>query len=57
MVGPAAMGTFAKIDTRYALAVGDRVGPLNAGLMDFLDAELGAGFGRVEPAPDVRAST
>jgi hypothetical protein len=38
------------------LAAGERIGPLNAGLMRFLDEELGAGFGPVEPALDVRGS-
>jgi hypothetical protein len=56
LVGPNPMGAYAKIDTRDALAVGDRIGPLNAALMRFLDEELGAGFGPVEPAPDVRGS-
>ncbi|HSE09736.1 MAG TPA: ATP-grasp domain-containing protein [Nocardioidaceae bacterium] len=57
VVGPNPMGAFAKIDTRDALAVGDRIGPLNAAMMRFLDEEFDAGFGPVEPAPDVRTST
>lgn len=32
----------------------ERVAPLNAALLRFLDAELGTGFGPVEVAPDVR---
>lgn len=56
VVGPTAIGAFARIKTGDALQVGDRVGPLNAAMMRFLDEELGAGFGQVAPPPDVRAS-
>lgn len=57
LVGPNPMGAFAKLSIRGdALAAGERIGPLNAGLMRFLDEELGAGFGPVEPALDVRGS-
>ena len=56
VVGPTAIGTFAKLDVGEALVAGQRVGSLNAAMMRFLDDELGAGFGPVEPAPDVRAS-
>lgn len=51
-----AIGTFAKLDVGDALVAGQRVGPLNAAMMRFLDEELGAGFGPVEPAADVRPS-
>ena len=54
IVGPTASGTFAKITA--PLAVGERIGPLNAAMMRFLDDELGAGFGPVEPPADVRRS-
>jgi hypothetical protein len=54
MVAPSPMGTFAKVEVGDVLRVGDWVGPLNAALMRFLDDELGAGFGPVEAAPDVR---
>jgi hypothetical protein len=57
LVGPNPMGAFAKLSVGGdALAGGERIGPLNAGLMRFLDEELGAGFGPVEPALDVRGS-
>jgi hypothetical protein len=57
LVGPNPMGAFAKLSVRgHVLAAGERIGPLNAGLMRFLDEELGAGFGPVEPALDVRGS-
>ncbi len=54
IVGPTASGTFAKITA--PLAVGERIGPLNAAMMRFLDEELGACFGPVEPPADVRRS-
>ena len=54
VLGPTASGTFAKITA--PLAVGERIGPLNAAMMRFLDEELGAGLGPVEPAADVRRS-
>lgn len=54
IVGPTATGCFSKITA--PLAVGDRIGPLNAAMMRFLDEELGAGFGPVEPPADVRVS-
>jgi hypothetical protein len=53
MAGPSAVGTFCRL-TGDLLGTGDRVGPLNAALLRFLDAELGTGFGPVEVAPDVR---
>lgn len=57
VMGPTAVGTFARLEVPHAaLDVGARVGPLNAAMMRFLDEELGAGIGPVEPAPDVRRS-
>lgn len=50
MVAPSPMGTFAKLEVGDVL----RVGPLNAALMRYRDDELGAGFGPVSAAPDVR---
>lgn len=47
-------GFFAKLEPCAALAPGDRVSPINAGLMRFLDREYGTSFGAVEAAPDVR---
>jgi hypothetical protein len=39
-----------------ALVVGDRLGPVNAALMHFLDDEYDAGFGEVEAAPNIRGT-
>ena len=53
VVGNTATGFFAKIDPCSALRRGDRLAPLNAGLMAYLDQTYDAGFGPVEAAPDV----
>lgn len=47
-------GFFAKIEPCAALATGDRLAPLNAGLMAFLDREYAAGFGPLTAAPSLR---
>ncbi len=47
-------GFFAKIEPCSALTPGDRLAPLNAAMMSFLDREYDAGFGVVEAAPDLR---
>ncbi len=52
-VGPSAVGTFCRL-AGDLLGAGERVAPLNAALLRFLDAELDTGFGPVEVAPDVR---
>lgn len=54
LAGPTGAGLFARIDADEILGSGERVGPLNAALVRFLDAELDAGFGPVEAAPSVR---
>jgi hypothetical protein len=54
LVGPSPVGAFAKVDILDGTPLPGRVGPLNAALVRFLDEELDAGFGPVEPAPDVR---
>jgi hypothetical protein len=53
LVGPTAVGAFCMLRD-LALAPGERLGPLNAALMTFLDAELDTGFGPVEVPPDTR---
>jgi hypothetical protein len=53
LAGPAAVGTFCMLRD-LDLAPGERLGPLNAALMAFLDAELDTGFGPVGVPPDVR---
>jgi hypothetical protein len=52
-VAPTPIGTFCRL-VGDVLQEGDRLGPLNAALLRYLDAELGAAFGEVTPAPDVR---
>ena len=47
-------GFFTKIEPCDSLAPGDRLAPLNAALLAFLDREYDAGFGPVEVAPDLR---
>lgn len=54
VVGPSPVGAFAKVEIPDDTPLPERVGPLNAALVRFLDEELDAGFGPVEPAPDVR---
>jgi hypothetical protein len=54
-VGPSAVGAFCRLKDDL-LSPGERLGPLNAALLRFLDDELGTGFGPVEAAPDVRAT-
>lgn len=56
VVGPNSMGAFARLDVGSLLRPGDRIGPVNAAMMRFLDEELGAGFGPVVSPPDVRRS-
>jgi hypothetical protein len=53
-VGPSAVGAFCRLKDDV-LAPGERLGPLNAAMLRFLDAELDTGFGPVEAAPDVRS--
>lgn len=52
--GPNPFGTYVRLSVDRA-APGQRVAVLNTALMGFLDAEMGTGFGRVDPAPDLRA--
>jgi hypothetical protein len=54
-VGPTPSGLFAKVDPCRAMVPGQRLAPVNAALAAFVDATYGAGFGALEPAPDVRA--
>lgn len=54
VIGNATTGFFAKIHPCSSLRPGDRLAPLNAALVDFLDREYAAGLGPVEPAPDLR---
>jgi hypothetical protein len=47
-------GFFTKIEPCDTLAPGDRLAPLSAALLAFLDRGYDAGFGPVEVAPDLR---
>ena len=51
--GPNPTGTYVRLSTPADVGAA-RVADLNVALMDFLDAELGGGFGEVQAAPDVR---
>ena len=51
-----ATGLFAKVDPCAALARGQRLATVTAGLLRLADRELGTGFGALEAAPDVRAA-
>jgi hypothetical protein len=54
MLGPTAVGCFVRLSGDLVSA-GERVAPLNAALLRFLDAEFDTGFGEVTPAPDLRS--
>jgi len=47
-------GFFSKISPCAALSPGDRLAPVNAALLAYLDREYDAGFGPVQVAPDLR---
>jgi hypothetical protein len=47
-------GLFAKVDPCTALVAGQRLAPVNAALLAYVDASYGTGFGHLETAPDVR---
>ena len=47
-------GCFAKLEPCSVLSPGDRLAPLNAALLSFLDREYDAGVPPLEPAPDLR---
>lgn len=53
LVGPAAVGTFCRLRD-VELPAGERLAPLNAAMMRFLDERLGTGFGPVDVPPDLR---
>jgi hypothetical protein len=54
-IGPTPSGLFAKVDPCSAVVPGQRLAPVSAALVAYVDATYGAGIGPVEPAPDVRA--
>ena len=47
-------GFFARVEPCALLRPGDRLGPVNAALLDLLDRRYGAGLGPVTAAPDLR---
>lgn len=55
-VGPNPAGTYCRLVPPPGALDGVRVGPLNAALLRFLDAELGTHVGPVSPAPDLRVA-
>jgi len=56
-VGATASGLFAKVDPCTAVVPGQRLAPVNAALVAYVDATYGTQFGAVEPAPDVRVTS
>jgi hypothetical protein len=48
-------GLFAKVDPCTVVVPGERLARVNAALVAYVDATYDAGFGAVEPAPDVRS--
>ncbi len=53
-MGDTPTGFFARLEPCRLLRPGDRLGPLNAALMAFLDEEYDTGFGPLTPAPSLR---
>jgi hypothetical protein len=53
-VGGTPSGLFAKVDPCSAVVPGQRIAPVNAALLAYVDATYGSSFGAMEPAPDVR---
>jgi hypothetical protein len=56
-IGDTPTGFFARLQPCRLLGPGDRLAPLNAALMAFLDEEYDAGFGEVRAAPSLRRGT
>lgn len=56
-VGATPSGLFAKVDPCTALVPGQRLAPVNAALVAYVDATYGSRFGPVRPAPDVRTTS
>ena len=54
-IGSTPSGLFAKVDPCSAVVRGQRLAPVNAALVAYVDATYDAGFGTAEPAPDVRS--
>ena len=54
-IGSTPSGLFARVDPCTAVVPGQRLAPVNAALVAYVDATYDAGFGAVEPAPDVRS--
>jgi hypothetical protein len=53
-IGPTPSGLFAKVDPCTALVPGQRLAPVSAALLAYVDATYCTGLGSAEPAPDVR---
>jgi hypothetical protein len=54
-IGATPTGFFATVDPCAALAQGERLATVTAGLLELADREYGSSFGALEPAPDVRS--
>jgi hypothetical protein len=55
-IGATPSGLFAKVDPCTALVPGQRLAPVNAALVAYVDATYGTRVRAVEPAPDVRVA-
>lgn len=53
-IGAIPSGLFATVDPCTAVVPGQRLAPVNAALLAYVDATYGSNFGAMEPAPDVR---
>jgi len=56
-IGATPSGLFAKVEPCTALVPGQRLAPVNAALVAYVDATYGTRFGAVQPAPDVRVAS
>ncbi len=54
-VGVTPTGLFVKVEPDVDLSTGDRLAPVNTALLAYVDHTYGSSFGRLEPAPDLRA--
>jgi hypothetical protein len=55
-VGGTPSGLFAKVDPCSAVVPGRRLARVNAALLAYVDSTYGTGFGRMQPAPELRGT-
>jgi len=56
-IGATPSGLFAKVEPCTALVPGQRLAPVNAALVAYVNATYGTRFGAARPAPDVRVAS